>query len=53
VDGQESKVPLTKFTRGDRDVMLVILDRYPQEKPEDKPQDKATEKPPPQPVGID
>jgi hypothetical protein len=53
VDGQESKVPLTKFTRGDRDVMRVILDRYPQEKPEDKPQDKATEKPPPQPVGID
>jgi len=53
VDGQESKVPLTKFTRGDRDVMRVILDRYPQEKPEDKPQDKATEKPRPQPVGID
>jgi hypothetical protein len=53
VNGQESKVPLTKFTRGDRDVMRVIMNRYPQEKPQEKSQDKETEKPPPQPVGID
>ena len=51
VDGQESSVPLTKFTRGDREVMRLLMDRYPQEKPQEKPKETSVEKPPLRPVG--
>lgn len=57
VDGQEVSVPLTKFTPGDRDLMRMIMDRYPATKSPDKANEalpqKAPEKPAPQPVGID
>lgn len=57
VGGQEVSVPLTKFTPGDRDLMRMIMDRYPPTKSPDKahemPPQKAPEKPAPQPVGID
>jgi hypothetical protein len=57
VDGREVSVPLTKFTPGDRDLMRMIMDRYPPTKSPDKadeaPPQKAPEKAAPQPVGID
>jgi len=61
VDGQEVSVPLIKFSRGDRDLMRIIAQRYPHDKapaksPETVPDNvpgKSPENPAPQPVGID
>ncbi|MFM7138174.1 MAG: hypothetical protein ACKO1M_14070 [Planctomycetota bacterium] len=57
VDGQHVSVPLTKFTPGDRDLMRIIMDRYPQAQAPDKatepPPEKSPDKPAPLPVGID
>jgi len=59
VDGGDSAVPLTKFTRGDRDLMRMLMDRYPQappqKDPEAEPKKETEETSPatPQPAGID
>jgi hypothetical protein len=57
VGGHEKKVQLTNFTRGDRDLMRILVDRYPQAPldtppPGDTPVASPT-KPAAQPVGID
>ena len=57
VGGQESSVPLSKFTRGDRELLRIIAKRYPQanpqEKSEKKPLDEPAEKSPARPIGLD
>lgn len=53
VNGQEESERLTKFTPGDRALMRILLDRYPQEKPPETPENKPVEKAPALPVGID
>jgi hypothetical protein len=53
VNGQEASERLTKFTPGDRALMRVLMDRYPQDNPQEKPQNKPIEKSPALPVGID
>jgi hypothetical protein len=52
-NGQEASERLTKFTPGDRALMRILLDRYPQEKPPETPENKPVEKAPALPVGID
>jgi hypothetical protein len=57
VEGHETRVQLTKFTRGDRGLMRILMDRYPREEPVEKPAEKPAgtppKRPPAQPVGID
>lgn len=53
VNGQESSERLTKFTPGDRALMRLLMDKYPQDKPKKEPQSKPVEKSPTLPVGID
>lgn len=51
VNGQESSVPLIKFTRGDRDLMRILEDRYPKDPGEQ--QAKEPEVPVRRAVGLD
>jgi hypothetical protein len=51
VNGQESSIPLTKFTRGDRDLMRILEDRYSKE--DRDPQAKQPEAADPRPIGLD
>ena len=53
VNGQESSERLTEFTPGDRDLMRLLMEQYPQDTPEEKQPNKPTEKSPASPVGID
>jgi hypothetical protein len=54
---QESTVPLTKFTPGDRALMRILMDEYPQDTPPDRPQERPrlqkNDTPAAIPVGID
>jgi hypothetical protein len=51
VNGEESSVPLIKFTRGDRDLMRILEDRYPKDPGEQ--QAKEPEVPVRRAVGLD
>jgi hypothetical protein len=51
VNGQESSIPLSKFSRGDRDLMRILVDRY--SKDEGEPQAREPEAAARQPVGLD
>ncbi len=51
VNGQESSIPLTKFTRGDRDLMRILQDRYSKE--DRDPPAKQPGAAAPMPVGLD
>jgi hypothetical protein len=51
VNGQESSIPLIKFSRGDRDLMRIIADRYFKEDTE--PQAREPEASARRPVGLD
>lgn len=51
VNGQESSIPLIRFTRGDRDLMRILEDRY--SKDEGEPRPKEPETAARRPVGLD
>ncbi len=52
-DGGETTVPLGKFTRGDRELMRILADRYPQKTPPQEGSASPPQKPAPKPVGLD
>ena len=53
VNGQELSERLMKFTPGDRALMRLLMEQYPQDTPEEKQPKKPAEKSPASPVGID
>ncbi len=52
-NGTETRVAMTEFTRGDRELLRILADRYPREQRDEKNQEKPIKKPAAPAVTID